>query len=124
MLVPSAKSTSAPPSPLTNVTIDHFQCYRISHGRTRLNNLAIIDEFGHLGIDVKRPRRLCVPVDQNGTAPNAPVHPGQLMCYDVRLRPTSRPFVGPRQIFIANQFGSATLERLRPTELCLPATSE
>ncbi|HEY2389441.1 MAG TPA: thrombospondin type 3 repeat-containing protein, partial [Candidatus Binatia bacterium] len=124
VLVPSAKSTSAPPAPLTNVTIDHFQCYRISHGRTRLNNLAIIDEFGHLGIDIKRPRRLCVPVDQNGTSPNAPVHPAQLMCYDVRLRATSRPFVGPRQIFIANQFGSATLERLRPTELCLPATSE
>jgi hypothetical protein len=120
LLVPSAKSTTAQPPPLSNVDIDHFQCYRVSHGRTRLGGLTIKDEFGTLGIDVKRPRRLCVPVDQNSTTPGAGLHPDQLMCYDVRLRAASRPFVGPRQIFIANAFGTATLERLRPTELCLP----
>ncbi len=123
LLVPSAKSLTETPSPLANVSIDHFQCYRVSHGRTRLSDQAIIDEFGDLGIDVKRPRRLCVPVDQNGATPGAALHPAELMCYDVRLRPASRPFVGPKQLFVANQFGSAMLERLRPTELCLPATS-
>ena len=121
LMVPSAKSLDAPPPPLDPVPIDHFQCYRVDHARTRASGLTIVDELGTLIVDVKRPRRLCVPVDKNGESPGAEQHPGELMCYEVRLAATSRRFVGPRQFFIANEFGTATVERLRPTELCVPS---
>lgn len=122
LLVPSATSLASPPAPLGSTTLDHFQCYRVEHARTRLSDLTVVDQLGSLGIDVKRPRRLCVPVDENAEQPGAGAHALSLMCYDVRLRTPSRPFIGPRQVFIANPLGSASLERLRPTELCLPAT--
>lgn len=122
LLLPSAKSLDAPPDPLPPGVIDHFQCYRATHARERVSSLTIIDGLGRLAIDVKRPRRLCVPVDKNGASPGAEQHADVLMCYDVRLLTSSRPFIGPRQVFVANEFGTARLERLRPTELCLPST--
>jgi hypothetical protein len=30
--------------------------------------------------------------------------------------------VGPHDLFVANQFGAVTLDRLRPAELCVPST--
>ena len=121
LLVPSAKSLVAPPAPLAPGSLDHFQCYRVTHARKHVSGIHIVDELGELGIDVKRPRRLCVPVDANGASPGAAQHTGELLCYQTRLATSSRPFIGPRQVFVANQFGSAVLERLRPTELCVPS---
>ncbi len=122
LLLPSAKTLDPPPpAPLPPGALDHFQCYRVTQARTHLKGIGIDDEFGPLTVDVKRPRRLCVPVNKNGESPGADRHLGVLMCYEVRLQNSSRPFVGPRQLFVANQFSTSTLERLRPTELCLPS---
>ncbi len=122
LLVPSAKSLTGPPPPLDPETVDHFQCYRVTRARTRVKGLSVIDQLGALTIDVKRPRRLCVPVNKNGESPGAPQHASVLTCYDSRPASSSLPFVGPHQLFVANQFGSATLDRLRPSELCVPST--
>lgn len=121
LLVPSAKSLTGPPLPLDPVTVDHFQCYRITRARTRVKDLAVVDQLGALGIDVKRPRRLCVPVDKNGETPGAGQHSAALTCYDSRVASSSLPFVGPHHLFVANQFGALTLDRLRPAELCVPS---
>jgi hypothetical protein len=123
LLVPSAKSLDGPPPPLDPVTIDHFQCYRITRARTRLKNLPVIDQLGSLGVDLKRPRRLCVPVNKNGETPGAEQHPTVLTCYDSRVASSSLPFLGPHHLFVANQFGSVTLDRLRPAELCVPSVA-
>jgi len=45
------------------------------------------------------------------------------MCYDVRMASSSRPFVGPHQLFVANQVGTATLAGLRLTALCVPSVT-
>jgi hypothetical protein len=119
--VPSAKSLQAPPPPLEPVTVDHYQCYRITRARTRLKNLSVVDQLGSLGIDVKRPRRLCVPVNKNGESPGAEQRTSVLTCYDSRVASTSLPFVGPHHLFVTNQFGSVTLDRLWPAELCVPS---
>jgi hypothetical protein len=44
-----------------------------------------------------------------------------LACYDSRVANASQPFVGPHHLFVANQFGEVTLDRLRPAELCVPS---
>lgn len=122
LLVPSAKSLTGPPPPLDPVTVDHFQCYRITRARTRVKGLPVVDQLGSLNVDVKRPRRLCVPVDKNGETPGAGQHAAVLTCYDSRVASSSLPFVGPHQLFVANQFGDVALNRLRPAELCVPST--
>ena len=69
LLLPSARSLDPPPpAPLPPGPLDHFQCYRVTRARTHLDGLSIVDDLGILLVDVKRPRRLCVPVDVNGTA--------------------------------------------------------
>jgi len=125
LLVPSASSLVAQPPPLDPVSIDQFQCYQVTHVRKRISGISVTDDFGGIVVDVKRPRRLCVPVEVNGGNPGAAQHTGDLLCYETRLTNSSRPFVGPRQIFVTNQqFGPVELERLRPTELCVPSALE
>ncbi len=97
LLVPSASSLVAQPPPLDPVSIDLFQCYQVRHARKRISGISITDDFGSLGVDVKRPRRLCVPVEVNGGSPGAAQHRGELLCYETRLASASRPFIGPRQ---------------------------
>ena len=83
LLVPSAKSLSGPPPPLVGSSLDHFLCYDTKGGRTRVNHVKIDDEFGTIIVDVKRPVRLCVPVDKNGEGVVDPT--ASLLCYQVRL---------------------------------------
>jgi hypothetical protein len=124
LLVPSAESLAAPPPRLDATTVDHFQCYHVTQGRTRARNIPIVDGLGSLTLDVKRPRRLCVPVDANGTAPGAGGRTAVLACYDARLASTSRPFIGPNRLFVANEFGDWSFQGLRPAELCVPSVAQ
>jgi hypothetical protein len=122
LLVPSAKSLTGPPPPLDPEPMDHFQCYRITRVRHPVKGVEVVDQLGSPTIDLKRPRRLCVPVNKNDEAPGAEQHGAVLTCYDSRAALSSLPFQGPEQLFVANQFGEARLERLRPAELCVPST--
>ena len=119
LLVPSTKThNSVPPPPST--TLDHFKCYRVK-GKFRRAGITVADQFGSpsIVVDVKRPRRLCVPVNKNGEGIfDSADH---LMCYQVRLARTSPPFTAAGQIFVNNQFGIDVLNAVRPTELCVPS---
>jgi len=119
LLVPSAKSLSAPPQPLADSALDHFQCYRTQGGRTRIEHLKIADEFGTIVVDVKRPVRLCVPVDKDGEGIDDPT--AHLMCYEVRLSSTMA-FAPAGDVLVENEFGADRFEARRPRELCIPAT--
>jgi hypothetical protein len=115
--VPSAKSLVAPPPALDHV-IDHFKCYKVLRARTRLTGIKVIDEFGTLSIDVKKPRWLCTPSDKNG---EGIIDPSMfLLCYKIKVTPKTPVFVSPGEIFVKNQFGPDTLHVDHPTELCLP----
>jgi hypothetical protein len=60
LLVPSAKTLTPPVTPIVP-SIEHFKCYRVEGARFRLSGVTIADEFGSIVVDIKRPRRLCVP---------------------------------------------------------------
>jgi hypothetical protein len=66
--------------------------------------------------DVKRPFRLCSPVDKNGEGIlDANTH---LLCYKIRTHPRRPPFKGP--LFISNQLDSLATDITRTVELCVP----
>jgi hypothetical protein len=123
--VPTAKSHTASPAAPTNPAVDHFQCYKV---RTSANSarfvtipgVTIQDQFGTMTVDVKRPRRLCLPANKRNEEPGAENHPDHLMCYGIKQ--TSQPlFTTQSPLFINNQFGPLTLDAKRPLELCVPA---
>jgi hypothetical protein len=120
MMVPSLKSQSQPPTP-TPFLLDHFKCYRVKGARFRRAGVTIKDQFGTIVVDIKRPRRLCVPAEKNNEG--GPINPvDHLMCYEVRLAASSPPFMSAGQIFINNQFGPDMFDAFRPTELCVPSS--
>jgi hypothetical protein len=120
LLVPSAKTiTPATPVPGSYVpAIDHYTCYRMVNVRHRESNVSVVDEFGTLPLDLKRPLHYCVPTSKNGsTIIDAASH---LTCYQVHRRRGSN-FHPPFAVAIDNQFGPDSLNSFRPTELCLPS---
>ena len=117
LLVPTAKNPTLPPPPLVP-SIDHFKCYRVKGAKFRRSGVTITDQFGSIVVDIKRPRRLCVPASKN----NEPIINGvdHLMCYQVRLAASST-FSAPGRVFVNNQFGPTVFDVFRPTELCVPS---
>ncbi len=117
LLVPSAKSLTDPATPLTAPpVVDHYKCYRVRGDRRRVAGVTVEDQFGTGVTDVKKPLRLCLPVDKEGEGIVDPA--ARLMCY--QLKP------GPRvnqEVFIDNQFGAGSLEVRRARELCVPVVT-
>ena len=125
--VPAAKSETAPPPEPVAPAVDHFQCYKVkvSKGTVRfaVRTATVADQFGTLTVDVRKPRRLCVPANKNGEEPGAESHPDHLVCYAIRDRGPAR--FTPRQgLFVHDQFGPLTIDAKRPRELCVPATRD
>lgn len=120
LLVPSAKSLESFPAPLPTPSVDHFLCYAVRHARTRVPGVSVVDQFGSLTVDVKRPSRLCTAVDKRGEGVTDPS--ASLLCYEVRAAAGEPPFHGPPgPVYVDNQFGLDTLLVTRPTELCVPS---
>jgi hypothetical protein len=119
LLVPTAKSLTGTPDPLGIPVVDHFKCYKARRAKTRVTGLTVIDQFGTIVLDVKKPRRLCVAVDKNGEGVLDPS--AALMCYGIRQ--TNEPlFRGLEPVFIDNQFGQITISVDHLRELCVPST--
>ena len=65
---------------------------------------------------MRRPTRLCVPVDKNGSGITAP--DANLMCYRV----SGTPRVNGRHVFTTNQFGDDEYDVGAVRELCVPSS--
>jgi hypothetical protein len=115
LLVPSAKSLVGPVGSYA-AAIDHYKCYK-ARGRFRSGPLHIEDQFGSIDAAIKRPVRLCAPVDKNGEGiTDANTH---LLCYQVRSAagaPTHDT------LYTLNQFGPDAFNVFGPRELCVPST--
>jgi len=122
MLVPTAKSLAGIPAPPMFPALDHFECYKTAHAKTRVPAIKIEDQFGTITVDIKKPLHLCIPVDKNGEGIPTP---GQAaMCYKVQTTPGTPPPQKhlPNDLYVTNQFGSDVLELFGPRELCVPST--
>jgi len=113
LLVPAAKSLTDPATPLAPAGVDHYQCYDVRGDRRRVDGVTVEDQFGTGTTDVKRPSRLCLPVNKNGEGILDPA--ARLMCYDVRSGPRVN-----QKVFIHDQFGAGGIEVKRARELCVP----
>jgi hypothetical protein len=123
LLVPTAKGLAAPPGPLPNPVVDHFQCYTVRRSAgtarfTQINGVAATDQFGAHGLDLRRPRSLCVPANKNDEDPNAPLSPQALLCYKTRQRVR----FGELSPFINDQFVAQQARLVRRVEFCIPST--
>jgi hypothetical protein len=120
LMVPSGKSLIAPPAAPNPPDIDHLQCYAIKGGKTRVSGVSLVDQFGTMTLDVKRPLRLCTAVDKRGEGILDP--DANLLCYSVKPARGSDVFRGiDGPVYVANQFGQDTLVVNHLRELCVPS---
>ena len=121
LMVPTAKSLTGPPAPLTPPTVDHFQCYKVKRSRGAAKfvtrTVDVVDQFEHVSsFTVQRPYLLCAPADKNGEDPTAPGHLDYLLCYKTHS--------GAFKLVVAsidNQFESDQVTVIHRREFCVPS---
>ncbi|MCH7923324.1 MAG: S8 family serine peptidase [Nitrospinae bacterium] len=121
LLVPTLKDPDNPvvlPEPFTP-PLDHFKCYRVrrTKGTSKFTpeTVNVSDQFINTTLLVKKPVRLCVPVDKDGKGIIDPV--AHLMCYKVE-----KVKIKVEGIHVNNQFGPEQLDTKKVVELCVPST--
>jgi hypothetical protein len=106
--------------------LDHFKCYkvRVTRGTPRFQRqqTTTSDQFEQDRVlDVKRPMRLCLPVDKAGAGINDAT--AALMCYRAtfpRTDPKHAKVLG--QLHTNNDFNAdARIDTIKEEELCVPA---
>ena len=108
------------PSPLS---IDHFKCYKASRATPRFarRDATLTDAFGTTNAAVVKPQAFCDAVDQAGTGIRDAS--ARLVCYKIRDG-AAQPGLLPRDAIVANELGAETLNAVKATMLCLPATQQ
>ena len=121
LLVPTLKDPNNPvvlPEPFTP-PLDHFKCYKVRRTKKTTKfikqTVTVSDQFINTTLLVKKPVRLCVPVDKDGKGIIDPV--AHLMCYKVK-----RVKKKVKGIHVNNQFGPLQLDTKKVVELCVPST--
>jgi hypothetical protein len=79
----------------------------------------VVEQLESRIYDVKKPKRLCNPVEKDGEPLVQPL--AHLLCYQVKAARGEPKHVKQTGVGVANQFGSETLETRKEEELCVPA---
>jgi len=125
LLIPSAKGLDNPVDPPDPEThhVDHFKCYEVKVTEDtpefEPRQVTLADQFENKSYLVKRPTRLCIPVNKNCEGIKNPEN--HLMCYRIERssgEPWHRPVPG---IHINNQLGPLKISTIKETELCVPS---
>lgn len=126
LLVPSAKSLEGPAVPPVDPPVDHFKCYKakVSKGTPKFPKgvqVTLADQFDGTArtFDVKKPTKLCLPVDKNGEGIQSTEH--LLVCYSAKPARGQTKHAKRAGVSVANQFGSGQLDTLKEESLCLPS---
>ena len=83
----------------------------------------IVDQFGTLFVDLKKPVALQVPSAKSLTAtPPEPASPAvdHFQCYKIRVSRNTPKFIAVAGVTIQDQFGTMTVEVKKPQRLCVP----
>lgn len=103
------------PVPRCSPTLRHFQCYEVKPGQFSTPAPTVVDRFGTVVPTLRYPHRLCAPADKRGEDPTAPADPQHLVGYVAKAKTPKR--LG---LTVTNQFGTITLDAIRPDLLMVP----
>jgi hypothetical protein len=98
---------------------NHYQCYEVHHGPFEvIEGLTLEDELGPSTVNVKSPKRICNPADKNGEDPTAPGDLDHLAGYPIKQ---TTVFIKSRGRSVTTQFGTITMDIVKPDYLMLPS---
>ena len=107
---------------------DHLTAYLLHGKPVKKLNQTVSNQFGTIVLDVTKPSQLLVPTAKSlaAPAPPAPTSPAvdHFQCYKVKRSKGSPKFNKILGVAIKDQFGTGTIDLLKPTELCAPVEQE
>jgi hypothetical protein len=110
----SVTTTSTSTSTTTSTTlIDHVQCYEVKPAAFTVTTVTAQDQFGTLSLSLRFPHRLCAPANKNGEGILDPTE--HLTAYK-----TKGTFTKRFNQTVVNQFGTLTLDVVRPELFMVP----
>ena len=121
LCAPSDKKGEYPDAPTHP---DHLTAYLLHGRRVKKLYQTVTNQFGSIVLDVVQPSQLLVPTAKSlaAPAPPAPTNPAvdHFQCYKVKRSKGSAKFNKITAIPIKDQFGTGTIDLLKPTDLCAP----
>ena len=128
LLLPTTKSLEASPEPPElNGLVDFFQCFTVKSAKGAPKfpkgvSAEVAEQFEDARtLDLKKPRRFCVPVGVEGTFVSQPGV--RLLCYAVKPAKGQPRHTKRTGVFVANLSGAEQLDSVKEEELCVPAAA-
>jgi hypothetical protein len=126
LCTPTDKNGEDPAAP---ARVDHLAGYRVAgKSGSKLLGLRVENQFGALLVDASKAGALLVPTAKSRTTPPAalpPSTPGDphvdhFLCYKIKQSLGEPKFVPVPNVTLADQFGSLTVDVVKPLKLCVP----
>ena len=115
----NGEDPSAPTHP------EHLQGHIVSGPNVKVANLTVANQFGTIKLDIVKPDVLMVPTLKTlalpGPGPLANPTVDHFQCYKAKRSKGSPKFQKVLGVTVQDQFGTATLDLLKPIRLCAPA---
>ena len=96
---------------------------KVSKGAPRfepISAVSVVDQFAQAKLyDLKKPTRLCTPVDKNGEG--VIDASSLLLCYQAKPGPEQPKHVKRTGLHVAHQFGVELVDTVKEEELCVPS---
>jgi hypothetical protein len=121
LCAPTNKRNEDPTAPTDP---DHLKAWQDKHSAAKVLNQTVVNQFGTVVVDVLNPAFLLVPASKSLTATPPPlVGPtvDHFQCYKVKRSQGTPKFTKISGVAAADQFGSYTVDLVRPRWLCAPA---
>jgi hypothetical protein len=123
LCAPANKNDGDPTAPTHP---DHLQGHLVSGPNVKVANLNVTNQFGTIKLDTVKPDVLMVPTLKSLdplALPPALTNPtvDHFQCYKVKRSKGSPKFQKILGVKVQDQFGTATLDLLKPIRLCAPA---
>ena len=111
---------------VAQMPLDHFECYKAAATSNTpkflsIPGLPVVDGFGAATVSVLKPVRICNPVSLDGADPSAPSHTEHIESYKIKRDGTTPKFVKVLAQQIQDEFGSLTVDIIKPTTLMVPS---
>ncbi len=123
LCAPTSKNGEDPTAPSHPLHLEDYQI-KAATKLVPVVNQEIVDQFGTLSLDMRKPLTLQVPTAKSHTAtPAEPVGPAldHFQCYKVKTSKGTAKFVPRPGVTLQDQFGAMTVLVKRPRRLCVPA---
>ncbi len=121
LCAPADKNDEQPEAPNDP---DHLTAFRIRNPAIKRLNQVVVNQFGTITLDVIKTDFLFVPTAKSlvAPAPAPPVDPAvdHFQCYKVRRSKGAPPFQKILGVKVDDQFGTGTVDLLKPAQLCAP----